>query len=173
MPADRPVPFAVEMLPNGWQVGRFPALSALPGVAHMVTTLHGLDVHLVARDRERAGNLVADALDLDGMAVLEQVHRRRVVCADEPGLLGEGDGLVTLTPGLGVMAISADCPLILLADADGRAVGALHASWRGTVRQIALAGVAEMTERLDCDPARLVAAICPSAGPCCYEVGPE
>ncbi|MGZ5199932.1 MAG: peptidoglycan editing factor PgeF [Telluria sp.] len=85
---------------------------------------------------------------------------------------GEADGMFTEQPGLLLSIATADCVPILLARADGRAVAALHAGWRG-----ALAGVVDrfvdlLGERGD-DPGNWVAALGPSAGACCYEVGKE
>jgi YfiH family protein len=85
---------------------------------------------------------------------------------------GEADGMYTETRGLLLSIATADCVPILLARADGRAVAALHAGWRG-----ALAGIVErfsglLRDRGD-DPRNWRAALGPSAGACCYEVGEE
>jgi YfiH family protein len=85
---------------------------------------------------------------------------------------GEADGMYTETPGLLLSIATADCVPILLARADGRAVAVLHAGWRG-----ALAGIVErfsdlLGDRGD-DPRNWRAALGPSAGACCYEVGEE
>src|ERR1700677_2140899 len=53
---------------------------------------------------------------------LKQIHSDRVLIADRPGLLGEGDALVTNRPGLAISIRTADCYPILLADAKNRAV---------------------------------------------------
>jgi copper oxidase (laccase) domain-containing protein len=52
-------------------------------------------------------------------------------------------------------------------------VGAAHAGWRGTAQDAAGAAVRAMGSEFGCDPADLVAAIGPSLGPCCGEVGSE
>jgi hypothetical protein len=80
---------------------------------------------------------------------------------------------MTDEPGVGVMCFSADCPVILAADPAIGAVGAAHASWRGTVAEIAEALIAAMAAQYGCEPGRMLAGIGPSAGPCCYEVGPD
>jgi YfiH family protein len=87
--------------------------------------------------------------------------------------VGCGDGLVTAEPGRGLMGRSADCPIILAVDVSSGAVGMAHASWRGTVGRIASRLVLHMAAAFDANPAATVACICPSAGPCCYEVGGE
>jgi YfiH family protein len=70
------------------------------------------------------------------------------------------------------MVLGADCPLLLVADAAGGAVGAAHASWRGTVKRIAARLVEAMVSEFHVAPDELIACIGPSAGPCCYEIGP-
>ena len=162
-----------ETLASGWVVGRFDALDALPGVRHLVTTRRGPDVNLAATDFGAAAAQAAEALGASGVAYREQVHGRDVAVVDAAGPAGPGDGLVTAQPGLALAVRSADCPLILVADADRQAIGAAHASWRGTVARVAEALIAKMVASLGCRPERLTACICPSAGPCCYEVGPD
>jgi hypothetical protein len=166
-------PYELVTLPAGWQVGRFGNLSAMPGLVHAVTTRRGLDVRLGADDRAAAARQVAGALGLGGVAFCRQVHGNTVYRVAAPGLAGEGDGLVTDTPGLGVMCFSADCPLVLVADSASGAIGVAHASWRSTVKQVTTRLVEKLRDEFGCRPEDLVAGISPSAGPCCYRVGPE
>jgi YfiH family protein len=67
---------------------------------------------------------------------------------------------------------TADCVPLVLADPETRAVAAVHAGWRGLV-----AGVIESAVEMLCGSAvprqRLVAAIFPHIGACCYEVGDD
>ncbi len=159
--------FRFETLPTGWTVGLFAALESLRGVRHLVTTRRGPDPHAPL---DQVAPDVAGAMAVTGAAWAKQVHGRGVLAVTTPGPAGEGDALITATGSLAVTGLSADCPLILLADRSGRAVGVAHASWRGTVKQIAPRAVAEMSRGFGVAPADLVACICPSAGPCCYEV---
>lgn len=163
--------FRLERLSNGWLVGRFAALEAI-GVAHVVTTRQGPDVQRVRRDPAAPGREIAQVLGLHDAAFLEQVHEGAVLECTQAGQAGHADGLVTATAGLALLGKSGDCPLILIADAHRRAVGFAHASWRATVAGIVPAVVRRMID-LGCRVDHLVACICPSAGPCCYEVGEE
>lgn len=112
---------------------------------------------------------------LPALHLAHQVHGQRVLCVDElaPTAVAaeEADALVATRAGLVVGVITADCVPILMADDEGR-VAAAHAGWRGTI-----ADVAGATVRALCDagarPAHLRAALGPSIGPCCFEVGDD
>ncbi|MBP7053636.1 MAG: polyphenol oxidase family protein [Phycisphaerae bacterium] len=168
---DRDGGFRIERSPNGWLVGRFAALERI-GVPHLVTTREGPDVHRVRHDPAAAGREIAATLGLEDAAYLEQVHGPEVVTCQQGGCAGFADGLVTTTRGLAVLGKSGDCPIVLIADRRNRAVGFAHASWKATVVGITPAVVSRMVD-LGCAPSDLVACICPSAGPCCFEVGDE
>jgi polyphenol oxidase len=160
-------------------LGRFGNLEAVEGLAHGVSTRVGPDFATLVNGPEHAKSArkLALASGLRQAAWLQQVHGGRVFLADRPGLLGEGDALVTKRPGLSVMTRSADCPLVLAAavDEEGRphAVGVAHASWKGTVAGVTANMLTALLELADLPAASVRAAIAPSAGPCCYEVGEE
>ena len=116
----------------------------------------------------------ARRLGLHGAAWCRQVHGDRVRRAAAPGWIGEGDALVTATPGLMLAGFSADCPLVLAAGRgrDGApAVGLAHASWRATVRGITGAMAAALARDFGVDPAGITAAVCPSAAPFLNMIG--
>jgi YfiH family protein len=163
--------FQLNSLSNGWRVGRFATLEAL-GIPHLVTTRRGPDVDGIRNDPAAAGREIADFLKLDRTAFLDQVHGGAVLTCSEGGPIGQADGLVTATAGLLLLGKSGDCPIVLIADRQRRAVGFAHASWRATVAGIVPAVVRQMVA-LGCQPTDLVACVCPSAGPECYEVGDE
>jgi YfiH family protein len=102
---------------------------------------------------------------------MRQVHGNAILAAERAGLAGEGDGLLSTRPGLGLLGRSADCPLLLLAAGGG--CGMAHASWRGTVKGVGPRLVEALALQTGANPAEMSAAIAPSAGPCCYEVGEE
>ncbi len=163
--------FRLEPSLNGWLVGRFGALEEI-GIPHLVTTRHGPDVGQVRRETDAAGRKIAQFLGLQEAAFLEQVHGGDVLTCDAGGQAGRADGLVTASRSLVLLGKSADCPIVLIADRRGRAVGFAHASWRATVAGITPAVVRRMIE-CGCVTNDLVACVCPSAGPECYEVGQE
>ncbi len=82
----------------------------------------------------------------------------------------EYDALVTDLPGLALTVSTADCLPVLIADPRRRAVAAVHAGWRSTVRGIAARAVEVLRERYGTDPRDCVAALGPGIRGCCYEV---
>ncbi len=165
--------FYLTVLDNGWKVGKFRALDELDCVTHMVTTREGPDTVLCRDDPSTATKLVAEAMGVDGAAWCEQIHGRGVLPATGEGCAGKADALVTNMPLIALSGLCADCPIILVADPVSSAVGMAHASWRGTVGRIASEMIVAMSGRYSVNPKDVVACICPSAGPCCYEVGSE
>jgi YfiH family protein len=146
-----------------------------PGWAHGWTTAAGPDFRSPPGAPAHAAAVagLAAAVGLEDAAWVRQVHGDAVRRAEEPGCRGEADALWSDRPGLGVVGRSADCPLVLVA-ADGTRPrwGVAHASWRSTVAGITARLMAALVDA-GSDPTGCRAVICPSAGPCCYEVGEE
>ena len=104
---------------------------------------------------------------------LRQVHGADVVEA-RTGLTNGGraaDALVSRDPGVLLTVRVADCVPLLIADRSLGAVAAVHAGWRGTGAGVAQRAVEAMIGTFGCRVADLAAALGPSIGPCCYEVG--
>jgi YfiH family protein len=93
--------------------------------------------------------------------------------AQAPAEPVQGDASITNLPGLLLAIQTADCVPILLVDPKKRAIGAIHAGWRGTLARIAQKTVGEMQMRYGSKPADILAALGPAIGGCCYEVGTD
>lgn len=136
-----------------------------PGWADVPGLRHGF------LDRAESASGLADAVARAGAAlpldVPRQVHGTRVVSAG-PGERPEADGLVVAMPGRLVGVVTADCAPVLLLHRDRRTAAAVHAGWRGAAAGVVEAGLAALG-----GAAGVEAAIGPTVGPCCYEVGPE
>ncbi|MHC4091432.1 MAG: peptidoglycan editing factor PgeF [Planctomycetota bacterium] len=134
----------------------------------------GPDAPAAAERRQRL--CTALGADASRLTVMEQVHGTGVAVVDE-GATGRCiagvDGLVVDRAGVPLMALSADCPLVLVCDPTRKVLGLAHAGWQGTLGRITSRLVHTLITAVDCDPGSLLAAIAPSAGPCCYEVGEE
>jgi len=133
----------------------------------------------IERGNQRNGHgwrqLAADAgVTLDEVVRLRQVHGTRVVAATAPATVpSEADAVMTRDRRFLLTVQVADCVPVLMGDFATGAVAAVHAGWRGTAAGIGGRTVAELTRAFGSAPAHLVAAIGPSIGPCCYEVGRE
>jgi YfiH family protein len=108
------------------------------------------------------------------VVTIHQIHSATVlVNQGRPARRDSGDALLENTPGIAIGVKTADCVPILLADPVRRAVAAVHAGWRGTAAHILQAAIRAMGREFGTRPEDLHAAIGPSIGGCCYEVGPE
>lgn len=79
------------------------------------------------------------------------------------------DALITDEPGVVLTVFTADCTPVLLYDPVRRAVGGVHAGWRGTVQDIAGKTVRAMESAFGCRPEDIRAAIGPCISRCCFE----
>jgi YfiH family protein len=137
-------------------------LSALPLVDPMLgrcEVVHGFGVR---------GSLAPE-----GCLCPRQVHGAGVARAETwraSRPVPEADAVVASRAGAVVGVVTADCVPILLAASEGVGVAALHAGWRGLARGVVRAGVAELARAAGVGTERLVAAIGPHIGACCYEV---
>lgn len=86
-----------------------------------------------------------------------------------PGNLVEADGMMTETPGLGLMIKTADCQPVLFADAAGRHIMAIHAGWRGNRINFPASAVARFCGRYNLKPEEVYAVRGPSLGPSAAE----
>jgi polyphenol oxidase len=108
------------------------------------------------------------------LVTLRQIHSDVIYpFGAAPGTPCKGDALMTEEAGLLLGAQTADCVPVLLVDPKKRAVAAIHAGWRGTLARITQKTVGRMQLEFGCKPGDLLAAVGPSIGPCCYEVGAE
>lgn len=137
------------------------------------------DPAVALRNREKLASLLG--ISLDNMVGCRQVHGTLVAVVtqaeagmgmwpDTPSIEG-ADAMVTDTPGLILMVLSADCPPVFFYDPIKRAIGLAHSGWKGTVSSIAGSVVAAMTSNYGSNPRDIVAVVGPGIGPCCYNVG--
>jgi len=83
------------------------------------------------------------------------------------------DALITNEKNIVLTILTADCVPVLLYDKEKKVVAAVHAGWKGTKAKIVSKTVKKMKEMYGCEPENIVAAVAPSIGSCCYEVGEE
>lgn len=161
------------------------------GVSHRVEGLGEADGNIgmgTPRDKADAWQmrqLWAEAIGVDAETIVTggQIHEAtvlRVTAQDaakgsRDGIphLGIGDGLMTDAPNVTLLTLHADCQPILVVDPKRPAIAAVHAGWRGTVKNIAGAVVAAMGSTYDSQPENLLVYLGPALAGCCAEMGPE
>jgi polyphenol oxidase len=109
------------------------------------------------------------------MVALRQIHSDLVHRVQAPTSRAalSGDALLTRDSGILLAIQTADCVPILLADRRTRAIAAVHAGWRGTLKRIAEKTLGRMRMEFGTQPEDVIAALGPGIGGCCYEVGHE
>jgi hypothetical protein len=125
----------------------------------------------------------AIGVDPEQFVTTGQVHGANVVRVETghagqgarpgSGRVGLADAMITDAPNVALLSLHADCLPIFLVDPVRRAIGVVHAGWRGTVVDVAGAAVRAMAESWGSEPGELLAVLGPAIGPCCYEVGAE
>jgi YfiH family protein len=139
------------------------------GVRHAFTTRHhGRDLG----DPASSPTLRALGIEAPAVRFARQVHGTTCLVVDgrPPGLVGEGDALISTTPGVPLAVFTADCLAVILVERERGVLAAAHAGWRGTVAALLRGLVETLATRFHARPERMTAAIGPSIGPCCYEV---
>lgn len=175
---------------SGLKLLQIPAFSKLPWLIHAFSTsprgvsvledekvlnlgFTDLDTRENVLENRRRLQKAAGAKDFP-LVTLKQIHSDVVRLFDStPSEPCKGDASITNRPGLLLAIQTADCVPILLVDPKKRAIAAIHAGWRGTLARIAAKTVGKMQMHFATNPRDLLAAIGPSIGPCCYEVGTE
>jgi YfiH family protein len=117
-------------------------------------------------------------IELDGLVRLRQIHCADVFVPEKrlPTRFSdwpEADIAITGDPSIAVSVRTADCVPILLADRRSRAVAAVHAGWKGTAAGAAIIAVRSLMSKYSARPEDIIAAVGPSIGACCYEVGSD
>ena len=129
----------------------------------------------VVKNYEILGNAVGFAPEQTVFTRQQHTDVIRVVTTDDcgQGLFSEVpevcDGQITDRPGVALVTFAADCTPILLFDPVRRAIGAVHAGWRGTALGIAKKAVDAMVREYGCVRENILAAIGPCIGKCCFE----
>lgn len=122
-------------------------------------------------------------LNAEKLVTPEQIHGSQIMRVDRRDA-GRGareysesvpktDALITNEPGLPLLLCFADCTPVLFLDLESKAVGIAHAGWKGTAGKIAQKTVMAMTKEFGTKPEKVLVAIGPAIGSCCYEVGDE
>lgn len=177
---------------------QFSGLSGECNISHFITTRHGgvsQDSYAAMNPGEYSGDdpasvwmnrqLLSDAIGISSERIFApcQIHEAEIGCIDTHFLsltaarqkeeMNGKDALVTDIPGICVAVSTADCVPVLVYAPDKGVVAAIHAGWRGTVKQIVVKTVGYMISCYGCDPSLMLAGIAPSISKESFEVGDE
>lgn len=177
---------------------QFSGLSGECNISHFITTRHGGvsegsyasmnpgeysgdDLNCIRMNRKILSDVIG--ISPEGIFAPFQVHEAEVGCLDARFLsftperqkeeMNGKDALITDVPGVCVAVSTADCVPVLVYAPDKKVVAAIHAGWRGTVKQIVAKTVGCMIDRYGCDPLQMLAGIAPSISRESFEVGDE
>lgn len=172
---------------NGIKYVASPLLQGKPVVHGFLTRVGGVSsgayesMNFDGRDTDTAANVernralfhAAFGVDQGRLVTVSQVHGKEVLVIEGrlPDTPVEADAIVTAQSGVAIGMMTADCQPVLLYDPVNKAVGAVHAGWKGAALGIVVETVLKMAEMYGTDPSGLVASVGPCIGPCCYKVG--
>ncbi len=148
-----------------------------PVAAHLFTTREWHLGSTPAGHRDDGWRDVAAAMGVAShcLSRAHQVHGATVIV--QPGRdeapVPEGDVIIGIDAAFALAIQMADCVPLLVADRRTGAVAAAHAGWRGMAARVPHLTVAALGRQFGSRPEDLIAAIGPSIGACCYEVGAD
>jgi len=146
----------------------------IPYIFHISLNLNGFIYGFTTRVIEK--DEVIKKFEDNGFKLItaNQIHSSKVtkVGKDFKGEVS-CDGLLTEDKGLFIGVKTADCLPILIFDKNKKAVGAIHAGWRGTLKEVTMEGLKRMKEEFGSNPHELIAILGPSISVCCYEIGSD
>jgi len=105
-----------------------------------------------------------------------QVHGDNVLYVDkytghkDGNISTEADSLITNKRNIPIMVLGADCNLIIIIDIKEKAVGVVHAGWKGTLNGVLGKTLLEFKEHFNSSPENVLVFFGPSIRNCCYKV---
>jgi len=121
---------------------------------------------------------VAAKTKISSLVFLEQVHGNRVITIDKNTAISaildiqhhQGDAIITNLPHIAIGVATADCLPLLVFDPIKKAIGVIHAGWKGLRARVITATINQMKQAFNSDPKNLMVWIGPAAKSCCYEI---
>ena len=178
-------------LDNGLELLEFQIFEKEKVLRHCITTRKAgasadkyatLNLSLTVNDTEENvkhnRSLIAEYFKIsdDKIYLPQQCHTNNVKIIKETSKiedLKETDALITNKPGILLGVLTADCVPILLFDPVCKVIAAIHAGWRGTVKNIVKITLNSMIINFNCKPENILAGIGPSISSERFEVGKE
>ena len=116
---------------------------------------------------------ICDALDAKEIAIINQVHGADIYYATKSTEIGsepEADAVYTEKKNIVLAIQTADCVPVLIADKDGKCIGAAHCGWKSAVKNILEKLISKMNEK---GASQFMAIIGPSIHQESYEVNKQ
>ncbi|MBN2659527.1 MAG: peptidoglycan editing factor PgeF [Spirochaetales bacterium] len=130
-------------------------------------------------------NRLCEALkiDISSYTCAEQIHSSEAKAVGTrdmgSGAISYGtsirgtDALMTDRRGILMNIHIADCVPLIIYDPENHAGALVHAGWKGTASRVAQKTVLQMKETYGSRPESMIAALGPSIGSCCFEIGDD
>ena len=147
---------------------RFGGNSSDPFSSLNLATHVGDNESAVLKNRD----LLIELLQAHSLKVLAATHGADVQFVDSQSTVLPGDGFVTKSKNLGLVALAADCAAFALIDPVAEIVAVGHCGWQGLVAELPQSVSGEFI-RHGGDPNRSVAVLGPTICGGCYEVPAE
>lgn len=167
----------------------FKNLQKTEKLTHFITTRHGgvstglysqLNLSCLSGDTEENVSinrkLITDniKINMEQLLIPTQCHTSNIQIIRSPYHevnLSETDGIITNLTEVCIGVLAADCVPILLFDPVKTVIGAIHAGWRGTVKEIQKKAIQLMINHFGCNQKNILAGIGPAICQDHYEVG--
>lgn len=139
---------------------------------NLIITTKNIDAK---NEEDLLNNFNKEEFNLVNLTRNSQIHSSIVNKIDENniGQRIDGDALITNVPKVPLLVLTADCVPVVIIDPVNKAIGVVHAGWRGTYDEISKKTIEEMNRNYNSNPTDLICVIGPSIGPCCYEVSKD
>ena len=119
-------------------------------------------------------SLLCSALGMESARLerMRQQHTANVAVVEAGGGVPpeNTDALVTASPGIPLLALSADCALTAFYDPSRKVLAVIHSGWRGSLLDIYGAVLAVMKLRFGCEPGDIIAGVSPMVSAANYPV---
>lgn len=135
--------------------------------------IHGFTTRELGNDYKK----IAECLELTQNKIfyLNQIHSdiSFIIDGKQDACVGEGDALITKTPGILIGVKTADCLSLLACDPIKKVVAAIHAGWQGTLKGVIQNTIQKMQAQFSCASQNLYLALGPCLRVQSFEVGIE
>ena len=174
---------------------KFKNLSDYPSISHFISERGegvsekpydslNLAFHVKDKDEQVSQNrkILAKKLNiqLDNFITLKQIHSNNIAVVTEKdkgkgsndfeSAIDNTDAIITQTQNLCLMVLVADCVPVLLYDPETKTIAAIHAGWKGTIKDITYKTVGILKSKFNINPENLIAGMGPAVGPCCFKL---